>query len=167
MNLIVEVIDPTLPAANWITEKFPTYLDSLATFGMKNYQRDHHGSWSPDFRKKWFTSDNVTLAIIRDNGEPVGFSFISHAPFPDVSRDSEHRISEFFIVPPRQRMNLGTAAAHQLIAQFPGKWELSVLQSNTPAVRFWRAITSKFNDTPPEVIDGGRILRFRFKTSRA
>ena len=74
--------------------------------------------------------------LFRLEGRPVGFALLnatSHSGHP-VDRN----VAEFFVVRKHRRSGLGTAAAHALFAQRPGRWEAAVARPNTAALAFWR-----------------------------
>jgi len=50
-------------------------------------------------------------------------------------------MTEFFVVRGCRRRGVGTEIAHRVWSQFPGKWEVRVMEANKSAYRFWeRAI---------------------------
>lgn len=52
-------------------------------------------------------------------------------------------MAEFFVLRGYRRHGIGTEVAHQVWKQFPGRWEVRVMQSNHSAHQFWeRAIAS-------------------------
>jgi predicted acetyltransferase len=77
-------------------------------------------------------------------------------------------MAEFFIVRAHRRNGAGTRAAHVLWAQFPGLWQVRVMQANSAAVRFWQSsistcIHADANATEIEK-NGQRWLVFRFES---
>jgi predicted acetyltransferase len=68
-------------------------------------------------------------------------------------------MAEFFVVRRYRRRGIGTAIAHQVWRQFPGRWEVRVMQSNHSAYLFWeRAITGLAGEAMPSVLSdaGGK-----------
>ena len=53
-------------------------------------------------------------------------------------------MAEFFILRGYRRRGVGTAAAHAVWKHFPGRWQVRVMESNTPAQRFWARAISTF-----------------------
>lgn len=65
------------------------------------------------------------------------------AGFVLVNRPAAWDMAEFFIVRGYRRRGIGAEVAHQVWKRFPGPWEVRVMDSNQPALRFWeRAIHS-------------------------
>ena len=57
-------------------------------------------------------------------------------------------VTEFFIVRTYRRRGVGMRAAHKVWQQFPGKWEVRVIDQNHQAKEFWgRAIAEFLNQT--------------------
>ncbi len=46
-------------------------------------------------------------------------------------------MAEFFVVRAYRRHGIGTQIAHEVWRQFPGLWEVRVMQANHAACRFW------------------------------
>jgi predicted acetyltransferase len=65
-------------------------------------------------------------------------------------------MAEFFILRGYRKRGIGTEAAHQVWKQFPGLWEVRVMESNSQALRFWGNAISKFTG---ETIRPTRIER--------
>jgi predicted acetyltransferase len=66
-------------------------------------------------------------------------------------------IVDFFVVRALRRCGVGRAAARQVIAMFPGQWQIAFQSYNPGAQRFWSQVASDFvgddwemHDGPPE-----------------
>jgi len=55
-------------------------------------------------------------------------------------------MAEFFMIRGFRRRGAGTQAAHAVWKQFPGKWEVRVMQENVSARHFWAKAISSFTD---------------------
>jgi len=65
------------------------------------------------------------------------------AGFVLVNRPDTWDMAEFFIIRGHRKRGIGAAVAHQVWKRFPGQWEVRVMDSNQPALRFWqRAIST-------------------------
>jgi predicted acetyltransferase len=51
-------------------------------------------------------------------------------------------MGEFFIVGKFQGRGVGREVATQLFKRFPGTWEVMQMESNTPAISFWKKVVS-------------------------
>jgi predicted acetyltransferase len=50
------------------------------------------------------------------------------------------RLAEFFILKRYRRTGIGLHAAQALFDRFRGRWQLSILARNAPAIAFWRRV---------------------------
>jgi len=79
-------------------------------------------------------------------------------------------MAEFFVVRRYRRRGIGTAIAHQVWRQSPGRWEVRVMQANHSAYLFWkRAITRFLGAAVPSVLceAGGKSWHlFSFESKR-
>ena len=65
----------------------------------------------------------------------------------------ERNMGEFFIARKHRRAGAATRAVGQILADYPGRWEIAVVERNTTAKAFWpRAIASA-----PNVADLTRV----------
>ncbi len=53
-------------------------------------------------------------------------------------------MTEFFVVRSYRKQGLGAAVARLIWEQFPGLWEVRVVENNQSAVTFWRGTTARF-----------------------
>jgi predicted acetyltransferase len=53
-------------------------------------------------------------------------------------------MAEFFVIRALRGRGVGGCAAHQIWRRFPGRWEVRVMQSNFPALRFWEQAVNSF-----------------------
>jgi len=116
----------------------------------------------------WLDSDREPLLIRRD-GRLVGFALIN-ASSPS-GQPVDRGMAEFFIVRRHRRNGTGRAAAHAILAERPGQWEVAVIRANANALAFWRSAITRFPGTRDFVeleLDDehwdGWILRFRCET---
>jgi predicted acetyltransferase len=81
--------------------------------------------------------------LVRVNGTLAGLILVKRGS--EVSGDATvFDMAEFFILRGYRRCGIGTQVAHQVWKQFPGRWEVRVIESNLTALRFWGTAISKF-----------------------
>ena len=81
--------------------------------------------------------------FVRVDGKLAGFVLVKRGS--EVSRrKTVWDVAEFFIVRRYRRCGIGTRTAHELWRQFPGTWEVRVMDSNVSACRFWARAISTF-----------------------
>jgi predicted acetyltransferase len=70
------------------------------------------------------------------------------AGFALVRTGRPHQMAEFLVLPKYRPKGLGTHAARQILARWPGEWVTHELPGNDRAVAFWRrAIPVGFEET--------------------
>jgi predicted acetyltransferase len=67
---------------------------------------------------------------------PVGFALVRGVDGPT------RVLSSFFVVRGARRAGIGRQLAAQVLASFPGRWEIAFQDANAPAVRFWREVAT-------------------------
>lgn len=88
--------------------------------------------------KYWFDSDHWPYFIHVD-GELAGFCLLRKYP------DSEERydVEQFFVLTPYKRRGVGFTVFNSLVNTYSGKWQVRVMESNLPALQFWRSCIDK------------------------
>ena len=62
----------------------------------------------------------------------------------DVYKRQVWDMAEFFVIRGYRRRGIGTEVAHEVWRQFPGRWEVRVMQSNHAAYPFWEHAIAAF-----------------------
>lgn len=103
-------------------------------------------SYDPDsFLAEWWEENGLAAAhFITVESRPAGFALITAAPLLDGGAD--YSLEEFFLFYPYRGKGIGKQAAAQLLAARPGRWQLSVMQENVPALSFWRRVVPVIAD---------------------
>jgi len=108
--------------------------------------------------------------LIMVNDHLAGFVFVRRGS--EISNDEDvWDMAEFFIARGYRRQGVGMKVAHKVWEEFPGKWEVRVMDRNQKAMRFWRRAVSEFlgkeiDPTPFEENNEGWHV-FSFETRRA
>jgi predicted acetyltransferase len=104
---------------------------------------DAHGRFGYRYLDHYWTEPDRRPFLITVDAHLAGMALVGVGP--------PHTIAEFLIMPKYRRRGVGTAAARQLFARFPGAWDVHELARNTAAVDFWRkAIPGPFSETQDE-----------------
>src|ERR1700754_684980 len=81
--------------------------------------------------------------FIRVNSHLAGFVLLQRGS--QISGDqSIWDVTEFFIVRGYRRRGVGLKAAHEVWRQFPGNWEVRVIDRNPKAKLFWARAIAEF-----------------------
>ncbi|MBK8023845.1 MAG: GNAT family N-acetyltransferase [Chloroflexi bacterium] len=94
--------------------------------------------WEPGCRR---------IFAIRVDGAWAGFIIVD-LDLPDGDNPPVNEMSEFFVMPPYRRQGVGETAARWAFDQFPGRWEVAIVDSNAEALVFWRRVLARFPADP-------------------
>jgi predicted acetyltransferase len=79
-------------------------------------------------------------------------------------------VAEFFVLRAYRRRGIGTQVAHEVWRQFPGWWEVRVMESNITARDFWAYAISRLRGQAMHAVrvekDGQWWLLFSFESRR-
>lgn len=113
--------------------------------------------WSPE----GVAEGRIPYLIIADD-EVAGFAFVN--AYSRLGNTPTRNIAEFHVKDCWRRKRVGTKAVQQLFTMHPGRWEIAVLQSNTPALAFWisaanEIVSGQFTitATDPDIWNGSVI----------
>lgn len=100
----------------------------------------------------YWKDDNHHPFLIMVDGHLAGFVFVRQGS--QISADNNiWDMAEFFIVRGYRRLGVGNRVAHEIWKQFPGQWEVRVIDRNQQAKEFWGRAIGEFlgrtiNPTP-------------------
>jgi predicted acetyltransferase len=101
---------------------------------------DPHGEYYHRYFDHYWTEPDRRPFLFRVGGAWAGLALV----FTSVPRD----MSEFFVMRKYRRRGVGTDAATQLFARYPGAWTVRQQLANPAATAFWRtAIPYPFEET--------------------
>ncbi|MGA9768065.1 MAG: GNAT family N-acetyltransferase [Blastocatellia bacterium] len=108
--------------------------------------------------------------FIKANGQLAGFVLLNKGS--QISGDEDiWDMTEFFVVRGYRRLGVGMKAAREVWKQFPGRWEVRVIDRNQKAKEFWaRAIAEFLGKTihpTPFKKNGEGWHIFSFESTRA
>ena len=86
--------------------------------------------------KEYFTDqDKKAYLVTLKDAELVGFVLLDKQ---STSANIDWNIGEFFVLAKFQGKKIAQYVAKQIWLKYPGKWEVSVIPENKPALAFWR-----------------------------
>jgi predicted acetyltransferase len=142
----------------WLTNVYPFYLHDLSEFDEHYYTLNDRGLWEPDHLPSWLQDDTDHSLIIRQSETRVGFALVNHAPSVHMMPGFHFRLAEFFILKRYRRTGIGLRAAQALFDRFRGRWQLSILARNAPAIAFWRRVLGDKASLREESGPGGELV---------
>ncbi len=117
---------------------------------------DEHGRFGYELLDSYWTDADRHPFFIRADGRLAGFVL--------VCSGTPHDMAEFFVLRKYRRTGIGTVAARQAFARFPGEWQVRQMPQNPSATEFWhRAIPVPFRE---ERRDGRPIQFFTMPPAR-
>ena len=126
------------------------------------------GSYSYDTSLVWKTGYDAYLAKVGDS--IAGFALVGSA-VEWLGEIGAHDMHEFFVIRRFRRSGFGQRMAVVLWNKHPGEWLVRVLESNAPAVLFWRAVISSHSHgsytEEGRIVNGRPWIFFRFTSSSA
>src|SRR5579864_5194743 len=119
-----------------------------------NLEFDERGGFGglPDINDFW-TKENFYPLLIRLMDKPVGFALLNNRSHRGGT--IERNMGEFFIGRKHRRQGLATEAIRQILMQYPGCWEVAVVERNLAAKAFWpKAIAAAPNVSELTQLEG-------------
>jgi predicted acetyltransferase len=138
---------------------FSEFIDAV----VESDGRFHYPSLSLYWQDK-----NRLAFLVKMDGDLAGLVLIAKGSL--ISGDPEvWDMAEFFIMRRYRRRGVGVSIAHEVWRRLPGMWEVRVIESNTPALAFWKAAVGDFTGCTDEgysIEQGGKLRRvFSFRSS--
>jgi predicted acetyltransferase len=85
------------------------------------------------FENYWL-EENRFPYLIYHHDELVGFALVHDIT---VNPEADWKLAEFFIMAPFRREGVASYILPHLFEKHQGRWEISVLKDNKPAMQFW------------------------------
>ena len=104
---------------------------------------DAHGKFGYQHLRLYWREPGRHPFLVRVNGKLAGLVLLRKESGLSIN-EKVWDVAEFFVVRGYRRRGIGTEIAHQLWNQFPGRWEIRVMESNRSALQFWERATTLF-----------------------
>lgn len=160
----------------WIASVYRDYLNDLAASATGLFPAlPEVGHREPDQLHNWFADANTQVLTVLYGDEPVGFAKIkleraglrsaaARSSTAPALQAPEFSMAEFFIARPHRRRGFGAQAVRLILDRFTGRWLISELLRNEPAVHFWRRVVGAYTGGAyQEAIADGEV-RQRFQS---
>ena len=103
----------------------------------------------------------VMIKFVIDS-EIIGFALVSFAGFDTAS----HSIDDFFILKKYRGRGYGKLAARTILSRRRGRWTISQIAKNRPAILFWRAVVERHYTRLSEHIRRNEYLRSNVRVTQ-
>ena len=120
---------------------FNYFIHDLASYD-NDAKLNKSGTFALDAFAQYIHHPGLKTFLIYFEEEIAGFIVISIPPYFSKSKDL-YQVQHLFVLNGYRRRNIGSEAAEQVIQKYRGKWSISQIESNEPAINFWRAFYKK------------------------
>lgn len=130
-------------------------------YEMTNYyanEMDEHGNYHYGWFDACFCEAEYRALLIYSDGRLAGFAMTN--PHSYLQQTPDHVMAEFCIFPAFRKRRIGTGAAEQIFARFPGRWELKYSEHNAGARAFWSRTTARFKPERHSFSEEETVLSF-------
>ncbi len=92
-----------------------------------------------DFGTYWQDGNHAFLITADD--QIAGFCLIDHY---EIAPGIDWNMGQFFVLGPHTGRGVGRQAATAAFARFPGRWQVTQVPGNDPAIAFWRRVIDDY-----------------------
>jgi len=146
---------------------YSLYLHDLSEF-TDGLHLSSDGSFEFDSFDLIWDKEGLIPYFIKNETEIVGFVLLLERPF--LTKEYDYCINDFFILRKYRRKGVSKSSFRELVEQKQGKTVFVVLETNQPAVSFWRKTLTGLNlpfVEEKKVIDEEECLIFSFENKKA
>jgi predicted acetyltransferase len=135
-------VEPATPAARELIVRLgQLYLHDLSA--VEAWEIDESGSFGEDDLDGCWTDPRRHPFVIRANGQVAGFAIVDEGS--DVSADPHvSDMAELFVLRRWRRQGVGREATRQLLALFPGRWEVRPFPGYRAGEEFWARVCHEY-----------------------
>jgi predicted acetyltransferase len=154
----IEIIPALITDKSLIQRMMELFRHDLSEF--EDIDLNEHGYFGYPYLDYYWVEPERYPFIVRVDRKLAGFVLVNqHTHFPN----SQYSVAEFFILRKYRRRGIGRQIAFDLFDRFPGRWEISKLQTNVTALRFWREVIDSYlpenyTETVLEIQDCQRVI---------
>ena len=102
---------------------------------------DNQAYYGYPYLDRYWVEPGRAPFLVRVDGALAGFVLVFEY---SLLGQAGHMIAEFFVLRKYRRLGVGRAAAFAAFERFPGHWEVSQINENLPAQRFWRSVLTEY-----------------------
>jgi len=139
-------------------------VDNLLQLYAHDFSEFHHLEFGADgrFRYKelplYLRESNRQAFLVRKDGMLAGLILVQRGSQISGAEDVWD-MTEFFVVRACRKRGVGTEMARRVWRQFPGKWEVRVMEANRSAYHFWQRAIALYvgEEIAPVAVEKGGI----------
>lgn len=103
----------------------------------RNTLSNSDGTFRADRLESAFNHADWEPHLLSRDERPVGFTFVRGVT------SATRVLNSFFIVRGARRRGIGLRAMREVLARYPGPWQVAFQDDNTTAARFWRHVATE------------------------
>lgn len=131
----IEVVPATKEQESILDNLLQLYAHDFREF--HNVPLDENGRFHYKNLPLYWSDPQRQAFLVKVDDKVAGFVFVKEGS--EVSGNKEvWDVTEFFIMREFRRRGVGMRAAQEIWKQFPGPWEVRVMEANHAAVEFWK-----------------------------
>lgn len=111
------------------------YLHELSLYS-KDLDISNDGFFEYDGLDLFWEKEELIPLVIYSADNIVGFILLTSPPY--APKDIDICIHEFFILNKYRKQGIGTNAINKVMKKYKGKYYITQLENNKPAVQFWQ-----------------------------
>ncbi len=135
----IQLQTPSRSDRNLVRRMMELYQYDFSEFDGQDL--DEHGCFGyGDLDYFWFEPTHAVFLITVDE-KLAGFVLIDNEV---VVTGHERSVTEFFIMRKYRRQGVGKQVAIEIFRRLPAKWEVRVIEQNSPAQDFWRGVIAEY-----------------------
>ncbi|WP_123040545.1 GNAT family N-acetyltransferase [Cohnella candidum] len=141
------------------------FLHDLSEFNNDLEINQSNGLFEFDVFEWFFEKEGLTPFFIYNESKIIGFILLQSGPYTN-QEFADYVLNSFFIQKKYRRQGLGREACKLFFKQFPGRYAISQLKNNVPAVQFWKNIYKSIDVEfyeKEEIEDGHEVVYQYFK----
>lgn len=147
MSTRVEVLAATPDQQPILANLIELYAHDFSEFHAIELGPD--GRFGYDALPLYWTEPGWRPFLVRMETKLAGFVLVKRVSKPPAAAPVWD-MAEFFVARAYRRKGIGTTVAHQVWKQFPGPWEVRVMESNHRARNFWEQAITAFTGKPAQ-----------------
>ncbi|WP_442600514.1 GNAT family N-acetyltransferase [Paenibacillus sp. KN14-4R] len=120
------------------------FLHDLSEFNSDLEINQSNGLFEFDVLDWLFEKEGLTPFFIRIDDKIIGFILLQSGPFSN-QEFADYVLNSFFIMKKYRRQGLGREACKVFFKQLPGRYAISQIKTNTPAIQFWKNVYKSFD----------------------
>ncbi len=122
--------------------------------GSTGFELSETGRFAPYPLDSYWSDPSRVPLLLRVGGHPAGFALLNSHSHRDDGH-VERNMGEFFLARKHRGQGLADRVLHDILARYPGRWEIAIAQRNARAIVFWpRAIKAAANVSEIEEVQG-------------